>query len=39
VSKVRWFVLKEIFTTWILTIPITATLSAIIYFIIDLIFR
>ncbi|HNF49474.1 MAG TPA: inorganic phosphate transporter [Chitinophagales bacterium] len=39
VSKVRWFVLKEIFTTWILTIPITATLSAIIYFIIDLIFK
>ncbi|MEO5948466.1 MAG: inorganic phosphate transporter [Chitinophagaceae bacterium] len=34
VSKVRWLVLKEIFLSWILTIPITAILSILIYLLI-----
>jgi len=34
ISKVRWTVLKDIFYAWFLTIPITAILSAILYFII-----
>ncbi len=37
ISKVRWTVLKDIFYAWFLTIPITAILSAILYFIILLI--
>ena len=37
ISKVRWSVLKDIFYAWFLTIPLTAILSAIIYFIILLI--
>lgn len=37
ISKVRWIVLKDIFYAWFLTIPLTAILSAIIYFIILLI--
>ncbi|MBP7184837.1 MAG: inorganic phosphate transporter, partial [Saprospiraceae bacterium] len=39
ISKVRWHVLKEILYTWILTIPITAIISAIIYLIIKFIFK
>lgn len=38
-SKVRWTVLKEIIYTWILTIPITATLSAIIYLLLTFIIK
>lgn len=34
ISKVRWTVLKDIFYAWFLTIPITAILSAVFYFII-----
>jgi PiT family inorganic phosphate transporter len=37
ISKVRWSVLEEILYAWILTIPVTATFSAIIYYIIILI--
>lgn len=33
-SKVRWLVLKNIFLSWILTIPITAILSVAIYLLI-----
>ena len=33
-SKVRWLVLKDIFLSWILTIPITAILSVAIYLLI-----
>lgn len=36
ISKVRWIVLKNIFLSWILTIPITAALSMPIYFLIKL---
>lgn len=34
ISKVRWTVLKDIFYAWFLTIPITAVLSAVLYFVI-----
>jgi PiT family inorganic phosphate transporter len=37
ISKVRWTVLKDIFYAWFLTIPLTALLSAVLYFIIILI--
>ncbi|HPW85751.1 MAG TPA: inorganic phosphate transporter, partial [Chitinophagales bacterium] len=37
VSKVRWSVLKDIFLAWVLTVPITAILSAVLYFIIHVI--
>jgi PiT family inorganic phosphate transporter len=37
ISKVRWSVLKDILYAWFLTIPLTAILSAIIYFILILI--
>ena len=37
ISKVRWSVLKEILYAWILTIPITALFSALIYLIIKFI--
>lgn len=37
ISKVRWTVLKDIIYAWFLTIPITAILSAVLYFIIILI--
>ncbi len=36
ISKVRWRVLKNIFLSWVLTIPITALLSMPIYFLIRL---
>ncbi len=35
-SKVRWLVLKDIFLSWVLTIPITAILSMLIYLVIKL---
>ncbi|MBI5857087.1 MAG: inorganic phosphate transporter [Sphingobacteriales bacterium] len=35
-SKVRWLVLKEIFLSWVLTIPITAVLAIPIYLLIRL---
>ena len=37
ISKVRWLVLKDIFLSWVLTIPITAALSIPIYLLIRLI--
>ncbi len=37
ISKVRWLVLKHIFLSWVLTIPITALLSIPIYLLIRLI--
>ncbi|MFZ4543491.1 MAG: inorganic phosphate transporter [Saprospiraceae bacterium] len=37
ISKVRWAVVQDILYAWILTIPITAILSAIFYFIISFI--
>lgn len=37
ISKVRWTVLKDIFYAWFLTIPLTAILSAVLYYIITLI--
>ncbi|MFI5134126.1 MAG: inorganic phosphate transporter [Chitinophagales bacterium] len=36
ISKVRWLVLKDIFLSWVLTIPITALLSIPIYLLIRL---
>jgi PiT family inorganic phosphate transporter len=36
ISKVRWLVLKNIFMSWVLTIPITALLSIPIYWLIKL---
>ena len=36
ISKVRWLVLKNIFMSWVLTIPITALLSIPIYLLIRL---
>lgn len=36
ISKVRWLVLKNIFLSWVLTIPITALLSMPIYLLIKL---
>ena len=36
ISKVRWIVLKNIFLSWVFTIPITALLSMPIYFLIKL---
>ena len=38
-SKVRWLVLKEIFLSWVLTIPITAALAVPVYLIIKLFFH
>lgn len=35
-SKVRWTVLKDIMVAWFITIPITATISVPIYFIVKL---
>lgn len=35
-SKVRWLVLKEIFLSWVLTIPITAVLAIPVYLLIRL---
>jgi PiT family inorganic phosphate transporter len=37
ISKVRWTVLKDIFYAWFLTIPLTAILSAVLYYTITLI--
>lgn len=34
ISKVRWMVLKNIFLSWVLTIPVTALLSILIYLLI-----
>jgi len=36
ISKVRWLVLKNIFLSWVLTIPVTALLSIPIYWLIKL---
>ncbi|HKC35797.1 MAG TPA: inorganic phosphate transporter, partial [Chitinophagaceae bacterium] len=36
ISKVRWTVLKNIFLSWVLTIPVTALLSIPIYLLIKL---
>ena len=36
ISKVRWTVLKNIFLSWVLTIPVTALLSILIYLLIKL---
>jgi PiT family inorganic phosphate transporter len=36
ISKVRWLVLKNIFLSWVLTIPVTALLSILIYWLIKL---
>jgi PiT family inorganic phosphate transporter len=36
ISKVRWLVLKEIFSSWILTIPVTAAIAIPVYLIIQL---
>ncbi|MBL0336919.1 MAG: inorganic phosphate transporter [Chitinophagaceae bacterium] len=38
-SKVRWLTLKEIFISWILTIPFTAALAVVIYGLIKLFFH
>lgn len=38
ISKVRWTVLKEIVYAWILTIPITALLSIVFYYLLVLFF-
>jgi PiT family inorganic phosphate transporter len=37
ISKVRWVVLKEIFLSWVLTIPVTAALAIPIYLLLKLI--
>lgn len=37
ISKVRWTVLKEIFMAWVLTVPVTAVLSAILFYIVQFI--
>ena len=37
ISKVRWTVLKDIFLAWVLTVPVTAVLSAVIYIIVHFI--
>jgi PiT family inorganic phosphate transporter len=31
ITKVRWLVLQEMMTAWLLTIPVTALLSALAY--------
>jgi PiT family inorganic phosphate transporter len=36
-SKVHWIVAREILVAWVLTIPVTALLAAILYWIVDLI--
>lgn len=38
-SKVRWLVLKEIFLSWVLTIPITAAIAVPVYLLIRLFFN
>lgn len=38
VKSVKWGVARKIVLTWIITMPISAVLSAVIYFLIDLIF-
>lgn len=38
ISAVRWGIVKNIFITWILTIPITAIIGGIIYYLLHLIF-
>jgi PiT family inorganic phosphate transporter len=37
-SKVRWLALKEIFLSWIFTIPMTAVLSALVFLLLKLLF-
>jgi PiT family inorganic phosphate transporter len=39
ISKVRWQVGQEMLTTWILTIPATAGISAILYLLLQLIIK
>ena len=34
VSKVRWGVAKNILTTWVVTIPMSAGIAALLYFVI-----
>jgi len=38
-SKVRWHVARDIALTWVLTIPVTAALSALLYFALRLVAR
>ncbi len=38
-NKVRWGVAGEIATAWLLTIPATALVAAVLYFIMTLFFR
>jgi PiT family inorganic phosphate transporter len=38
-SKVRWLVLKEIFLSWVLTIPVTAIIAVPVYLLIKLFFH
>ncbi len=38
-SKVRWHVARDIALTWVLTIPVTAALSALLYFALHLVAR
>jgi PiT family inorganic phosphate transporter len=37
-NKVKWDVAGKIVTTWIITLPITAVLAAVTYWIMDLLF-
>ncbi|HEU4962278.1 MAG TPA: anion permease [Bacilli bacterium] len=37
-NKVKWDVAGKIVTTWVITLPITAVLSAVIYWLMDLLF-
>ena len=39
VSAVRWGVAGNMLTAWVLTIPISATLSAVVYLVIRTLFR
>lgn len=38
ISKVRWLTLREIFLSWMITIPVTAILSMVIYYLVEVIF-
>jgi PiT family inorganic phosphate transporter len=39
ITKVRWLILQDMVTAWLLTIPVTAAVSALAYFLLNAIQR